>query len=183
MTNLRNDYFEWMYREMRGSRFPESVTHRKLFTRLHKTIFTYLFEKDENRADDGINLRRRFALIFYGEEHSDRITRELSGPCSVLEMIMALAVRCEETIMDDPSYGNRTTQWFWRMLGNLGLGTMSDDRYEEDIVDYAIRRFLTRDYEPDGKGNIFYIRNYQYDMRREDIWHQLLWYLDDLEGY
>ena len=174
MTNLHEEYFEWMYKEMRGSRFPESITHRKLFARLHETIFTYSFMKDENRADDGINLRRRFALRFYGEEYSDMITQELEGPCSVLEMIMALAIRCEETIMDDPAYGNRTTQWFWRMLGNLGLGTMSDNHYDESDVDFIIRRFLRREYEPDGKGNIFYIRNYQYDMRREDIWHQLL---------
>ena len=34
--------------------------------------------------------------------------------CSVLEMMIALAIRCEEHIMDDPDVGNRTGQWFWK---------------------------------------------------------------------
>lgn len=43
-------------------------------------------------------------------------------PCSVLEMIIALAIRLEEHIMDDPDIGNRTGQWFWDMIVSLGLG-------------------------------------------------------------
>lgn len=54
-----------------------------------------------------------------------------------LEMIIALAIRLEEHIMDDPDIGNRTGQWFWDMIVSLGLGS-------EGLID-VIRRFLNRD--------------------------------------
>ena len=39
--------------------------------------------------------------------------------CSVLEMMVALAICCEETYMDNPNIGNRTGQWFWNMVKNI----------------------------------------------------------------
>lgn len=50
----------------------------------------------------------------------------------MLEMMIALAIRCEETIMDDPRYGNRTKQWFWNMMKSLGLSYMNDDCFDRD---------------------------------------------------
>ena len=41
-------------------------------------------------------------------------------------MMIALAIRCEEHIMDDPDAGDRTGQWFWSMLVSLGLGSMDE---------------------------------------------------------
>ena len=93
-------------------------------------------------------------------------------------MMVALAIRCEENIMDDPSYGNRTGQWFWGMIVNLGLGFMTDSRFDEKFVDDVIFRFLNREYEPDGKGGLFTVRNCKYDLRTVEIWYQMCWYLD-----
>jgi hypothetical protein len=104
----------------------------------------------------------------------------LSGPCSVLEMLIALAIRCEETIMDDASMGNRTGQWFWGMINNLGLGGMTDDIVDVGVVDSVIERFLARDYEPNGEGGLFTIRRCSEDLRTVEIWVQLLWYLDTI---
>lgn len=104
----------------------------------------------------------------------------LDGPCSILEMMIALAIRCEETIMDDTSRGDRTSQWFWEMIVSLGLGSMSDDRFAPDIVDDILDRFLNREYEPNGKGGLFTIKNCEYDLRDVEIWYQLCWYLDSI---
>ena len=102
----------------------------------------------------------------------------LDGPCSVLEMLIALAVRCEETIMDDPRYGDRTSQWFWTMMSNLGLNHMTDDVYNQEYITDRIYDFMERRYEPDGLGGLFYIKGCKDDLRDVEIWIQLCWYLD-----
>ena len=70
-------------------------------------------EMDVCRATDGINLRYRFASendIPYG-----KIDAVFQGvPCSMLEMMVALAIRIEEHIMEDRSMGNRVGQWFFQ---------------------------------------------------------------------
>lgn len=174
---INNDYFNWLYAKACGDRYSDEISYRKLLTQLHDTKFTWVLNRDENRASDGINLRRRFgeyyAPIDYAEEY-------LTEPCSVLEMLLALAIRCEETIMDDPAYGDRTTQWFWGMIATLGLGDMSDDNYDKRLVTSVLRRFLNRDYEPDGRGGLFHIRNCACDLREVEIWVQLCWYLDSM---
>ena len=63
--------------------------------------------------------------------------------------------------------------WFWIMVKSLGLNEMTDDKYDYDYVDHTIARFLERDYEPNGKGGLFTIANFNKDMRDIDIWMQM----------
>lgn len=145
---------------------------------LHSTEFTFTIRLDENRAMDGIDLRRRFALL----QECEDIVDYLDGPCSVLEMMIALSIRIEESIMDDPNIGDRTGQWFWGMIVNLGLGSMSDSRFDKRVVDDILTRFLNRDYEPNGKGGLFTVRHCRQDLRDVEIWYQMSWYLDEVLG-
>lgn len=175
---IANGYFEWMSDIVCGDRFPENVSYRKLLMYLHCTEFTFTIRKDINRAEDGVALRRRYTLAEYNED----LSLYLDGPCSVLEMMLALAIRCEESIMDDSNLGDRTGQWFWGMITNLGLGGMTDDRFDRLVTDRIISTFLKRKYEPDGKGGLFTIRHCKQDLRRVEIWYQLNWYLDSIIG-
>ena len=178
MNDLEKEYFEWMYDSMGGQRYSKDHSFRKLFAALHSTEFVYSIEKDANRADDGVNLRTRFALARgYDEEDVKDI---LSGPCSVLEMMIALAIRCEENIMDNPEFGDRTNQWFWNMIVNLGLGAAYDSRFNKDIFDGIMKRFLERKYERDGTGGLFKIRKCKLDVRKLEIWQQLSLYLSKI---
>lgn len=177
---ITNEYFNWMYDLMCKDRYPNQISYRKLFAYLHNTEFRYLISRDENRAEDGIDLRYRFASFNDNRNSYDRIVKCLDGPCSVLEMMIALAIRCEETIMDDPSLGDRTSQWFWGMIVNLGLGSMTDDRYDKWKVESVINKLLDRQYDSDGKGGLFRIKNCNRDMRTAEIWYQLCWYLDNI---
>lgn len=172
-----NDYFEWLFNLVCGKRYSKKVSFRHLLMYLHGVKFTYIIPKDQNRADDGIALRYRFAYDYRSPAAAETY---LDGPCSVLEMMVALALRCEETIMDDTAFGNRTQQWFWNMIVSLGLGPMVDERFNKQEADYIIRRFLDRDYEPDGHGGLFTIRKCDRDLRKVEIWVQLLWYLDSI---
>lgn len=164
-----------MYDLVCGKRFAKGISYRSLLSHLHRIEFRWSIPKDESRAGDGLDLRSRFAYDLL-----DDPINELGDECTVLEMMVALAIRCEECIMDDPLMGDRTGQWFWGMINNLGLGAMTDDRYDEEAVDEIIDTFLDREYAPNGKGGLFKIRGCKDDLRDVEIWYQLCWYLDSI---
>ena len=172
---VNNEYFEWLCELIDIGRFSKSVSYRKLLMHLHNIEFTWFIPHDDNRADDGIQLRRKYGL--YREDLA--LSRYISGPCSVLEMMVALADRCE-AFMDDTLMGDRTGQWFWGMIHNLGLSPMTDSKFDRDYVDDIIARFLNREYEPDGKGGLFTVKHCTQDMRTVEIWCQLSWYLGSI---
>lgn len=176
---LDNLYFEWLYQLVCNDLYSRRASHRKLLMRLHSINFKWLIDMDENRAYDGISLRRRFEY----ESACEPFTIDLyfkDRPCSVLEMIIALSLRCEEQIMSDPTFGNRTGQWFWSMIVSLGLGGMTDQKYDRNTVDAVISRFMNRQYNPDGSGGLFTIPNCDVDLRECEIWCQMCWYMDTI---
>lgn len=176
---LNNLYFEWMYQLVDGKGYSEGRSYRKLFKHLHKTEFTFSIPMDSNRAEDGVDLRYRFA---YEKSYDSRIIATYldDRPCSILEMMVALSLRCEEHIMDDPDIGNRTGQWFWAMIRNLGLDSMDDSNFDAAYVDDIIDRFLEREYSPNGDGGLFTVKNRSYDLREIEIWYQMCWYMDNM---
>ena len=178
---VKDQYFKWIFERMCKDRFAPEISFRRLFEHLHKTRFRYTIPRDRNRADDGEDLRYKFALTCAEDPYEiDEIVDILDRPCTVLEMMVALAIRAEETIMDDPGLGDRTAQWFWTMLCNLGLGAQQDEYFDRELVIDILERFMDREYEPDGKGGLFVIRNCDRDLRKVEIWYQLCWYLDNL---
>lgn len=174
---LSNEYFEWLFELMCANRYSDNISYRKLLMYLHTKDFRYSIAMDENRADDGYELRYRYSLE---RPDIDDIYAYLDEPCSVLEMMVALAIRCEEHIMDDDEIGDRTRQWFWNMVVNLGLGDMDDTNFDKRYVNDVIETFLDREYEPNGRGGLFIIRDCDVDLREVEIWYQLMWYLDKI---
>lgn len=174
--DIINEYFEWLYGMVCEHRLSNRISYRKLLMCLHDAEFTYSIPNDQNRAENGVYLRWRFACDLGMRD----VPECLDGPCSVLEMMVALAVQCEETLMDDPTYGNRLGQWFWGMIVNMGLGAMTDDRFDRKFVNDAIDRLLNREYDHDGRGGLFTVRNCHRDMRDVEIFWQLCYYLDSI---
>lgn len=174
-NQIKNDYFEWLYNYVCKGRAHSRLSYKRLFMLLHDIEFIFSIGNDINRARDGVDLRYRYAMSMDDEQIMD----VLDGPCSVLEMLVALAIRCEETIMDDTRYGDRTNQWFWSMMSNLGLNHMTDDIYDKDYITNRVYDFMERRYEKDGLGGLFYIKGCKDDLREVEIWTQLCWYLDN----
>jgi len=172
---INDEYFEYLCELIDSMRFAKQNSYRKLLMHLHNIEFTWFVPNDDNRADDGIQVRRRFAL----SRNDIGLQKYLTGPCSVLEMMIALALRCEEW-MDNAEFGNRTGQWFWGMIRNLGLSSMRDSNFDRKYVDDVIARLLNREYEPDGKGGLFTVKHCNHDLRTVEIWCQLSWYLDSI---
>lgn len=179
VDQLNNEYFEWMYKIVLSNQYSfNGLTYRKLLYYLHGREFTYILEMDGNRAADGIDFRYQFGYEF---GYSNEMIRQYldTRPCSVLEMMVALSFRLEKQIMDNYDYGDRTGQWFWNMIVSLGLGHMSDDKFNRKYVDRTVTKFLNREYEPNGKGGLFTLNNSNYDMAKEEIWCQAMWFLDE----
>ena len=175
---IRNEYFAWLSSIVWDSGYSGRASFTKLLYHLHKTRFKVIIPRDKNRAEDGRKLRYRYALKLVGYDGpTEEITDALVGPCSVLEMLIALSIHCEE-IAEDPLVGDRTSHWFWGMINNLGLGSMYDDNFDRTRVTEALARFMNREYEPDGTGGLFTIRNCNEDLRDVEIWYQLNWYLN-----
>lgn len=171
-----NDYFEWLWNftKCRGH-----SQNRKIITLLHNIEFRYSIPMDANREEDGIDLRYRFVTEVGIPKNYQEVYVYLDGPCSVLEMMIALAIRCEESIMDDPDIGDRTSEWFWLMMKNLGLDYMSDRKFDRDIAEEKISIFLDRRYKRNGEGGLFVV-NGRRDLRKVEIWYQMCWYLDTI---
>lgn len=174
---LNNAYFEWMYQLVCDERDSE-MSYRKLLYLLHDTDFNYTIPMDGNRAEDGTDLRYRFG---YENAYDGPIIAAYldDRPCSVLEMMVALAIRCEEHIMCDPDIGDRTGQWFWNMIDNLGLGDMDDEGFDKNYAERVIQKFLNREYKRNGEGGLFTVKHYRKDLRSVEIWYQMCWYLDE----
>lgn len=176
--DVLNEYFDWMCQLVSDKQYIGDRSYRKLLSKLHNIPFTYTIDMDGNRAADGIDLRYRFG---YERNYEDYIIASFldDKPCSVLEMIVALALRCE-TIMEDPDYGDRTGEWFWGMIESLGLESMDNTSFNRDYVDDVIDIFLSRDYGRDGRGGLFTIKHPKRDLRTVEIWYQMNWYLDSI---
>jgi len=174
-------YFDWLCRFICDNQclyLHNGKNYSELLMFLHDIEFTYSLRLDENRYVDGIDFRRRFARDHYdtcwdAEEEFKDI------PCSVLEMMTALVVRCEEHIMCDSQYGDRTPLWFWSMINYLGLIDMYDGNFSENYAWYAVSTMLNRTYEYNGRGGLFVLRNPRMDMREADIWHQINWWFTE----
>lgn len=178
-NELNKEYFEWIYQLVCNEGYSKRLSYRKLLDRLHDTEFIYIIGMDGNRAEDGMDLRYRFG---YECRHEAPVIATYldDRPCSILEMLTALAIRCEEHIMDDPDIGNRTGQWFWSMISNLGLDFMSDTKFDKRYLDGVISKFLNREYKRNGEGGLFTVKNCKHDLRTAEIWYQMCWYLDDI---
>ena len=178
---LHERYFQWMCGLVMGDQqYSRNLSYEKLMRHLDARAFTWIIPMDEYRARHGVDLRYDFG---YENHYPDRTIEHLLDirECSILEMMVALARTCEERIMEDDTVGNRTGQWFWNMIKNLGLSYMTDERFDKDTAVRIIYDFMERRYQPNGKGGLFYIPDCKEDLTNVEIWTQLLWYLDKFE--
>lgn len=174
--NLLQLYFDWMSSLAIPDRDRRERYSDLLYT-LNETKFYFTIPLDENRYIDGIQLRNRFAYEM--DIPSDYVCDVLNNrECSMLEMMVALALRGEEHIMKNPDIGNQLSCWFEEMIKSLKLDEMTNDNFDPDWVRYRMDALLNHEYEPDGSGGLFTIKNPRRDLRKVEIWYQMCWYLD-----
>ena len=140
---------------------------------LYVKEFVWLIPNDDNRAEDGKELRYEF-INEQGIDEVDQAWLDLG--CSVLEMMIALARRAAFESDDE------VVEWFWRFIFNLGLNNHTDIAYTsatEREVDNVLDTVIFRTYDADGLGGLFPLTHPRQDQRKVELWYQLAAYLSE----
>lgn len=171
---LLREYTLWRYSKIEAYQLlitPRSYVN--ILTLLANTIYVPTLPLDANRADDGVHLIQTFYYETTGSIHGPWYPEQ----CSMLDMMLALAIRGEDT-MGDMDQGDRVGVWFWRMVDSLGL-LIPDNKYTTDnYPKMVLERFMKSEYSPDGRGGLFTLPGCPVDLRIVEIWDQMSWYLD-----
>ena len=158
-------YFGWLVGKVATHEL--GMNYYKLFDQLWRTNFYYYIPRDENRMIDGLNLRAQY-------ESETGYDADVDGkPCSVLEMMVALAIRCDDQIMWDDNHGSRASDWFFIMIDNMCLIGMKDYCYDEHHVEFILNRMMQHLNYSNGHGGLFYTNDPNYNMSQQEIWFQM----------
>lgn len=170
---IENLYFNWLYSQV--SDIAESrPSHRyfKLLNQLHGIEFVWSIIGDDNRMQDGRDLRTEFL-------HANFLPNDgslASEGCSVLEMLIAFSRRA--SFITDESLHD----WFWAMLHNLGLEEVHDaSPVNTKAIDEIINTFVWRTYTSKGAGGLFPLHETQKNQRKVEIWYQFNEYLCEID--
>lgn len=163
---LDEEYVEWLYDQV-GNRFLKNPrrTYWSLLRQLFNKEFVWHIPNDDNRVEDGRQLRHKFL--------EDANIRDHDGwaddpGCSFLEMLIALSRRVALEADGDPA------DWFWHLMNNIELRDCNDaSRYDEELVDEILERVVCRNYDMDGFGGLFPLARPESDQRRVELWYQM----------
>lgn len=171
---LEEMYFNWLYTQVASVEFPTpSNTFLTLFRDLHAVEFVWLVSGDDNRAEDGLEVRKDFLR----QARLDQDPPWLSIGCSFLEMLIAFSRRAAFDV-DFRS----PREWFWQFLDNLELADLCDARSGVSRkVSTTLDRVIFRTYRNDGRGGLFPLERPNHDQRKVEIWYQFCEWLVDQE--
>lgn len=169
---LDEQYLTWLYARIGAVKETRSTkTYWSLLRQLYCTEFIWLIPNDDNRVEDGRDLRYEFLDDVGLSEDVD--PNWMGMGCSVLEMIFGVAKRLSFEADGTPRV------WFWELLTNLGLSGYTDKEYDERPIAEIVNRLIWRTYEPDGRGGLFPMKHPPEDQREVEIWYQLCTYILD----
>jgi hypothetical protein len=136
-----------------------------LLDRLYAREFSWTVPNDDNRVEDGLDLRAEFT----GGPHHDVNHRGVT----VLEIIVGLSRRLQFN-----AEGN-AKDWAWKLIENIGLDSMNDPlsgRDEQMIAD-VLDQVIWRTYDRNGNGGFFPLVDPPEDQTRVEIWYQMSAYI------
>ena len=172
-------YIDWVVEERLLMDREEFDHYSKLARTLLNIEFVWSHPMDENRAADGLGLREDFS--YETGLYLDKSSGLLPG-CTVFEMLVALAYKCEDQIMLNYTAGRRVSRWWYVMIENLGLDKCTDDEWTTDTADYIcdkVDKFMHCDYKMNGSGGLFPLKKRGIRQKENDIWKQLTAYLNE----
>lgn len=176
---MKEKYYLWLSRKIDIFGFREK-RYDFLLSYLLDVPFIAIMDMDINRASDGLALRKKFEEEKrYSRSSIDLFEEEMGPQCSILELMVALSIRCEDSIMSNPKFGDRTGYWFWQMIESLGLSDQDDEFYDEFYVKKVVDKFIERKYKRDGYGSLYWVPRTQLDFREIEIWYQMMQFLDE----
>lgn len=174
MTESIEDlYFDWLCARAFINGTPIFSRHERLLRALFETEYIWLVVGDDNRLEEGLELKREFSRL----QIADIDTTDWSeGPCSVLEMLIAFAARIGFHT------GESSSDWFWEFIVNLGLDDLEDSMFQADYFLETINAFVWRTYDYSGVGGLFPLANPTRDQRQVEVWYQFSEYITEKEA-
>lgn len=168
-------YNQWLLEKIHGydTQYSDFSKLLDLLSSIDYVYYAYHNGSDKDRYRDGLNLRN-----IYSESTDDFYILSWAQDCSVLEMLIALAIKIDFGIMGIPNKDN-AYYWFWLMLENLGLIKFSDKKFDEHDARKIISDWLYRDIDFNGSGGIFPLKISETDQRNESTWSQLNYYINE----
>ena len=182
LSAIEESYIQWLYSKV-GSRDTRYNHYWRIIRRLYRKEFYVVVPNDSNRYEDGLYLRVKF-MDDYGYSKEEINSFFGDRPCSVLEMLVAFAMRIDSDVMWDPDLGDRSAFWFWSMLQNLGidLREFSDEYFDKDCLiklDFLVNRAISRHYSKTGEGGFFPIFHTRKNFQRMELWYQMHYWLGE----
>lgn len=169
---LENLYFNWLYSQVSDA-YPPALYRTSLLGELHKIEYVWLIIGDDNRYEDGLELR----IEFLDKNEFEYDSYFLDEACSVLEMLIAFSRRASFQTEESPR------EWFWIMVDNLGLLEL-DDSVDTNCksLKEIVSVFINRTYGSSGNGGLFPLRHTINNQRKVEIWYQFSEYLHELKN-
>lgn len=172
MRGTNDPYFNWLCILVGVNGIGKRQNYKKLAETLHyNMIFQPKLSMDVNRGNDGLQMRVDFI-----SEHGPWGSSTNRGPCSMLEFLVALARRMNFLMYQDNSH-RYTEYYFWRIMENLGLNKVTDDKWDyingDFFVEDAVWRINERQIQADGSGGMFPLKHPNGDQRNTEIWYQM----------
>lgn len=171
---LDEQYLTWLYSKVASVKARRGkTTYWSLAKQLYDKEFVWFVPNDDNRVQDGRDLRYEFR----DQEQIEDIDEEWMGlGCSVLELLIGLSRRLSFEA------GGSARVWFWELIDNLELTGFHDSWYREGLtkerIDERLNRLIWRTYYYDGSfGGIFPLKAPTEDQRDVELWYQLCAYL------
>jgi hypothetical protein len=163
-SQIERDYFEWLVSQIE---VRSRNTYNDLFQRMHDTEFVWTIPHDDDRLNDGRDLRVEFL-------NGTRHTFEFG--VSILEVLIALSRRTAFNA------GGEARQWAWHLIENLRLNKASDPftNGKANRVDDILEALIWRTYAPDGSGGFFPLKYPQANQTKIDIWFQMQAYVNEI---
>ena len=163
-------YLRWLYGQVADSQErSRSRSYWSIFRQLYKTEFIWWVPNDDNRVEDGKQLR----YIFMHELGLTSVDQAwMDSGCSFLEMLIALSGRLE-CGSDDSA-----VDWVWHGMHTLEFDIYNDNaEIPHEDVEETMMRVIHRTYRKDGYGGLFPLRHPHEDQTEIEIWAQLNAYL------
>lgn len=172
ISRFRSEYYDWMTAQIGGDSY--CGLYSKLLHYLDGRPFYWKIPLDDNRAGDALDMRQDYADSgLYSGGFVDN-SGEMGSP-SVLEVLVALAMRIDHDIMWDEKKGDQSYKWFWIMIRNLGID-FDDSMFNKNKA--YISRQVTHWLERAGDVWLFPLKGYSVkEMQKMDIWMQMNHYV------
>lgn len=166
--NREEQYFDWLKSQV-GIEYGRntSKTYDELLKCLFAKEFVWIIPNDDNRMEDGLDLRTEFL----GGRHYEILQQGVS----ILEVIVALSRRLAFNAEGDPN------MWAWRLIENIEIHSFTDPikPNEYEILNDMLETLIWRQFSTDGIGSFFPLLDPKEDQTKVEMWYQMSAYINE----